>query len=232
MEAAEVGRVVGRYATQQYAIPVAGWTLRLLGPSRPHALRNQAQVARRLGDDGYHAYWATPCEAGLMLAEHLNRQVTVGPDPILELGAGLGLVGIALARAGHRMVITDYDQDALAFVRANARLNGVRLHDVRVLDWRHPPAERFATIVAGDALYEKRHHQPIAALITDCLKPGGTAWFSDLNRRSAEAFPEVLRSFGLGFEILSVTGSAIPRPRVVDGQVFKGTIYRIGKENA
>ncbi|MCP4250898.1 MAG: methyltransferase domain-containing protein [bacterium] len=224
--------MVGRYETQEYAIPVAGGTLRLLGPSRPHALHYDVQGEGRLRDDDYAPYWATPSEAGLMLAGHLHYLVPPGPEPLLELGAGLGLVGLALARAGHRMVMTDGDQDALAFVRANARLNGVQLQAVQVLDWRHPPAERFATIVAGDVLYEKRHHQPIAALIAECLKPGGTAWLSDLNRRSAEAFPDVLRTHRLDFEALPVTGEAIPRPGVVDGQRFNGTIYRVGQEAA
>jgi predicted nicotinamide N-methyase len=46
---------------------------------------------------------------------------------VLEVGAGLGLAGLALAQAGFRVVITDYDEDALAFVRASAERNGLLL---------------------------------------------------------------------------------------------------------
>jgi predicted nicotinamide N-methyase len=220
------------YETQEYTIPVAGKTVRLLGPKHPHSLRGDPKVEQRFLEDGYLPYWATPWQGALMLAEYMTLHVEPGPQPVLELGAGLGLVGVALALAGHRVVVTDYDQDALAFAQASARLNGVELHEVKPLDWRHPPEESYATIVGGDVLYEKRSHQPIAALIARCLRPHGAAFISDLNRPSAETFPDTLHAAGLGFETLAVQSRAIPRPDAVDGRVFKGTIYRIFREDA
>lgn len=219
--------MVGHYETQEYAIPIVGRTLRLLGPKWPHSLRNDPQVEQRFLEDGYMPYWATPWPGALMLAEYLIRNVEPTQEPVLELGAGLGLVGISLSMAGHRMVITDYDQDALLFVRASAALNGVELHDVRPLDWREPPAESFAMIVAGDVLYEKRDVEPIATLIASCLKPGGCALVSAQRRSAVEAFPAVLEASGLRFDTVAVQCKAIPRPDAIDGRVLKGTVYRI-----
>ncbi len=155
----------GRYECQEYAIPVAGRTLRLLGPKYPHALNEDPAVRRRSEEDGYKPYWATPCPAAVMLAEYVIEHAEPGPDPVLELGAGLGIAGIALGMAGHRVVLTDYDEDALAFARASAKLNGVSLQDVQRLDWRFPPPGRYALIVASDVVYERRSHQPIATLL-------------------------------------------------------------------
>ena len=222
--------MVGRYETQEYVIPVAGRTVWLLGPKQPHSLRNAPDVEERFLDDGYMPYWATPWPGALMLAEYVISNLVPTAEPVLELGAGLGLVGVSLALAGHSMVVTDYDEDALAFVRENAARNGAQLLEVKALDWRDPTPRTFATIVAGDVLYEKRNHQPIADLLAACLDPGGVALLSDPNRTAAEVFPDALLAVGLHFETHAVTSRAIPRPDAIDGRVFKGTVYRIFKQ--
>ena len=219
--------MVGRYQTQEYVIPVAGRTLRLLGPRWPHSLRDDPQVQQRFLEDGYMPYWATPWPGALMLAEYVIRNVEPRPGPVLELGAGLGLVGISLSRAGHRVVVTDYDEDALAFVQASAELNGVELYEVRLLDWRRPPAERFATIVAGEVLYEDRDLEPIAALMACCLEPAGRAFVSAQKRTAVERFPAALQAAGLALDTVAVQCRAIPRPDAIDGRILKGTVYRI-----
>jgi methylase of polypeptide subunit release factors len=82
---------------------------------------------------------------------------------VLELGAGLGLVGLAAARRGYRVTLTDHDADALAFARETARVNGLAIPQTRVVDWRSPPLEvRMDRIVAADVLYESRHLEPVA----------------------------------------------------------------------
>jgi predicted nicotinamide N-methyase len=219
--------MVGRYETQVYIIPIAGTKLRLLGPRYPHALNDEPEMRRRFEADGYKPSWAQPWPAAVMLAEHVLRNASPGGGRVLELGAGLGIAGIALAMVGHRVVVSDYDDDALAFVRASAALNGVELDDVRRLDWRQPPAERFAMIVASDVAYEARHHAPIAALLAGCLEPGGQAFISDQNREAAEAFPGAVQAAGLTCEAFPASAKAIPAFDARDGRVFKGTVYRI-----
>lgn len=219
--------MVGRYDTQLYVIPVANLNVRILGPRYPHALNDEPDMRRRFEEDGYKPSWAQPWPAAVMLAEHVLQHTSPGAGPVLELGAGLGIAGIALALAGHTVVVTDYDDDALAFVRANAALNDVHLHDVRPLDWRHPPAERFGMIVAGDVLYEKRHHAPFAALLAACLEPHGQAFISDQNRGAAETFPVALRAAGLSYDTFPARAKAIPAFDALDGRVFSGTVYHI-----
>lgn len=221
------GSTIGRYTAIEYAIPVGDRVVRLLGPEHPHAIRREEQAEERFLADGYMPYWATPWPGARMLAEYLIANLPVGQRPVLELGAGLGLVGIALAMTGQRMVVTDYDEDALAFVQASAALNQVSLQEVRAVDWRRPLPERFSTIVAGDVLYEKRHHEPIAELIAGGLEVGGTAYLSDPNRAAAEPFPGVAEAHGLTLAKTEVRCQAIPRPDATDGRVFKGAVYRI-----
>ena len=75
------------------------------------------------------------------------RHLVVRPDErVLELGAGLGLADVLLARAGARVVATDVVPAAVAAIRTNALLNGVEV-DARVGDcWAPVAGERFDLI--------------------------------------------------------------------------------------
>jgi predicted nicotinamide N-methyase len=215
--------------TQEYVIPIAGRTLRLLGPRFPHSLNTDPRFQNRADDDEYKPFWALPTSPAVMLAEHVIREMPPGMEPVLELGAGLGIASLALAMAGYPVVATDYDADALAFVQASAKLNGVELLAVRQLDWRKPPSEQYGVIVGAEVAYERRSHPALAALLTQCLAPAGRAFISDLNRTTADAFPEALAAAGLAFDTVRAQARAIPSFDSIDGRVFKGRIFRIWK---
>ncbi len=219
--------LIAGYETHEYAIPVAGCTLRLLGPKWPHAVHNDPRRQAYYDQAGYRPYWTLPWPAAVMLAEHVIRHVPPEPQPILELGAGLGLVGLALTQAGHRVIVTDCDEETLEFARASARLNSLELYAVRPLDWRQPPAERYATIVGAEILYAPEALAPVAKLLATCLAPAGSAYVSDANRRSAETFPAALHAAGLDFRQSKARAPAIPGFDSVDGRVFDGTVYHV-----
>ncbi len=70
-------------------------------------------------------------------------------ERVLEVGAGMGLAAVLLARAGARVVATDVVPEAVAAIRANALLNGVEV-DARQGDAYEPvPGERFDVICAN-----------------------------------------------------------------------------------
>jgi predicted nicotinamide N-methyase len=222
---AGVAAMLGRYETQEYRIAVAGRELRVLGPKYPHALHYDPLAQTRWEQDGYKPYWAQPWPAAVMLVEHVLRQGPASAAPILELGAGLGIAGLALTQAGRRVVITDYDEDALEFVRASARLNGLDVHAVRTLDWRGPPPETYPLVVASDVLYGRRHHESLVKLLLSCLPAGGQAFLSDPNREEAEAFPALARAHGLTCHAATTQAQAIPGFDARDGRVFAGRVF-------
>lgn len=75
------------------------------------------------------------------------RNVAVVPgERVLEIGGGLGLAAVLMARAGARVVATDVVPEAVEAIGANARRNGVDV-DVRRGDAYAPVAgERFDLI--------------------------------------------------------------------------------------
>ena len=78
------------------------------------------------------------------------RHLAVEPGGrVLEIGSGLGLAAVLLAKAGARVVATDVLPEAVEAIRANASLNGVAV-DARLGDCYAPVAgERFDLICAN-----------------------------------------------------------------------------------
>lgn len=181
----------------------------LLGPRNYEALIDDPRVAQRFAEDEFMPYWAEFWPASLILAE----MVAAWPRPtgrdaplVLELGCGLGLVSLVAAARGYRVIASDYDDDALAFVRANAERNGVELHAVEFVDWRKTYDLRFDRIIAAEVTYERRHLAPLAGFIRQHLEPTGNAWLVDRNRQVADPFPEVATAAGMDVTIAPATG--------------------------
>lgn len=88
-----------------------------------------------------------PPKAGsLFFCRHLSARAG---ERVLEIGAGMGLAAVLLARAGARVVATDVVPEAVASIRANALLNGVEV-DAREGDAYAPVGdERFDLICAN-----------------------------------------------------------------------------------
>ncbi len=118
--------------------------------------------------------WAKIWDASLILADELAG-LSVSPGAtFVEIGCGLGLVGVVAASFGHDVTMTEHDPHALAFVRANALMNGLDRLRVMPLDWDQPALDKtFDFIVGSEIIYHERDFDPIRELFQRLLKPGG-----------------------------------------------------------
>lgn len=136
-------------------------------------------------------YWIKVWEAALVLADFMAAQPPEPDGRILELGAGLGLPGLAAAAAGHRVTLSDYAAHILDFQRVSAAANGVadRVEHLR-LDWFKPPElPRFTTIIGAEILFREDFFDPLLAIMTQCLAPGGSIYLAhDVRRQSLPRF--------------------------------------------
>lgn len=115
--------------------------------------------------------------AGLALTRMLAHCPSfVAEKTVLELGCGLGAVGLTAATAGAKsVVLADYDADVLALAKAGAALNGVdgKVATTR-LDWSlaavpKPEGGPFDVIVGADILYDRSNAVNIARLLPQLL---------------------------------------------------------------
>ncbi len=139
-------------------------------------------------------YWADLWTSSLDLASWMLEERAINGKAVLELGSGVGLAGIAAARAGARVMLTDYEPDALLFARYNAARNlpdEARRHRVRFvpMDWRAPNLNlKFDMIIGADIVYERRNFDPILSLLQSHLLPGGQVLLTEPDRTIGQAF--------------------------------------------
>ena len=133
--------------------------------------------------------WAKIWQAGVILAKHLNHKPVEKGQRMLEIGSGLGLVGIVAACNGHDVTLTDYNVHALNFARANAHINGCEGLNVEQLDWNNPRLEgEFDIIVGSEIVYKNEDIDQLSSLFDRYLKPQGTIILVEEMRRTLTEF--------------------------------------------
>jgi predicted nicotinamide N-methyase len=146
-------------------------------------------------------YWADLWPSAVALARYSTQHLQLAGQRVLELGCGLGLVGVVAALQGAHVLCTDYEAEALAFARHNARRNACRQVRFRLVDWRQPALRRrYDIIFASDVIYEARHFGPLVALLQRYLARAGCAIFAEPGRPNAVPFFALLRQRGFCYE--------------------------------
>ncbi len=136
-------------------IKVGEIELALRRPVSPEALIDEDAFAR----DEFLPYWAELWPAATALARALPD---VAGLRVVELGCGLGVPSLVAAARGAEVTATDWSEEAIELLQANAERNGLRVA-TEVRDWRDPWGERFDLALAADVLYERRNVAPVLA---------------------------------------------------------------------
>ena len=147
-------------------------------------------------------FWVKLWEAALVLADLLAAQPQDPPRRILELGAGLGVPGLAAAAAGHQVTLSDYEPHILDFQRVSAAASGVgeRVEHL-MLDWLKPPPDLppFDLIIGAEILFRDEFFSPLLTIFKKYLAPGGMVYLAhDVRRKS---LPRFLQLAEADFEI-------------------------------
>ena len=133
--------------------------------------------------------WCKLWEASRVLAVFLAHKPVKPGRRLIEIGAGLGLVSIAAAAAGHDITLTEYNPDALEFARANAHLNGLPNLAVQHLDWNRPELDgKFDLLVGSEVVYREQDFEPLIRLFRCLLQPEGEVVLASEARRIVANF--------------------------------------------
>mmetsp|Transcript_71710 Transcript_71710/g.173708 ORF Transcript_71710/g.173708 Transcript_71710/m.173708 type:complete len:408 (-) Transcript_71710:253-1476(-) len=126
--------------------------------------------------------------------------------PVLEVGAGLGLAGIMLAKIGYKVVLSDREPVLLDRLRENVEENKAEA-SCRVLnfDWAKAPkmhrllrAQRFSAVIGADVVYTEVGADLLVDVLSHALPDGGLAFLVNAvkYRKGTEAFATKLRTAG------------------------------------
>jgi predicted nicotinamide N-methyase len=146
-------------------------------------------------------YWAKLWPpVGTMCELVANARWPAGTT-VLELGCGIGVVGLAALAAGCRVTFSDYVPIAVELALANAEHNGFPSARGLVLDWKQPRDERFDVILGSDILYDKQNYPALVDLVDRMLQPLGTVWIGDSGRYHVPTFIELAWERGFDVEL-------------------------------
>jgi hypothetical protein len=200
---------------------IEGRTFRTTLPAVPDAFLEDPQVHAAFDRDEYMPYWAFLWPAALkMVATILKTDWPPGAE-VLEIGAGIGIVGLAGLACGLNVTISDYEPKAVQLALYNATRNGFTQGQGLVLDWRSPPFRKYQFIWGCELLYEDRHHEPLLELTRKVLSPDGVAWFVDGGRMRAERFCRQVPEYGLQYQLFDEQKNALSAPRVGQYQLIE-----------
>ncbi len=164
-------------------VRLAGRMVRMLRPRDGDALLDEL-LAEDDPDEDRLPFWAELWPAGVALAQAIGTRPLAGRQ-VLDLGCGLGLVGVTAALAGARVLAVDRSPEAATFAAVNAARNGVTLQTA-VCAFDQP--ERLLReapwdlVLAADVLYEPRNLPVLLWLLPRLVDATGEVWLADPGR--------------------------------------------------
>ncbi len=167
-------------------IPLPGGEVELVRPPDAEALICEKSFEH----EEFLPYWAELWASAVALAHDVSIRSLRGKRT-LELGCGLGLPSIAAARAGGRVLATDWSPEAVRATAANAERNDVDIETLRCA-WDEANAivarAPWQLVIASDVLYERRNVDQLLALFPRLVDERGLVLLADPGRAHSERF--------------------------------------------
>jgi len=145
-------------------------------------------------------FWAKLWPASTLLSYFVQRLPAPEGKTLLEIGAGLGLVGLFAAAVGFDATISDLSEDSLLFCRINILKNGLAERArVRKVDFTSDRLEQtFDYILGCEVLYREDDYRPLSKFLLRHLKTDSEAeaiLSTDYTREAKKFFQYVEKEF-------------------------------------
>ncbi|MCX7822355.1 MAG: protein N-lysine methyltransferase family protein [Syntrophobacterales bacterium] len=153
-------------------------------------------------------WWTKIWEPSFVLALFMGKMPPVKGQRVLEIGAGMGIVGVYAALCGHEVTISDISEDALLFARAHTIMNGCPHVPVVAIDWRLPYTDRpFEVIIGSEVVYDRRTYDILVNFLDQALAPGGTIFLAkNRDLKTPLFFEKMVGLFKFKQKIIKLSG--------------------------
>ena len=213
-----------KYQLELVTLDIAGHSFKLYKIADVDAALELA-AAEGTANDDLAPYWAELWPSARALSDYILTEADLDRRHVLEIGCGLGLLGMACHKAGAEVLLTDLLPDALRISELNWIVNFQESPKIAALDWRVPPSgQSFECIVAADVLYEKQAFLPILHTFEMLLARDGRILLAEPNRPIASEFFELLKTRGF-------SSRQSTREVANDNRVSTVSIYEIQRQS-
>jgi predicted nicotinamide N-methyase len=186
------------YATRLLTVRLGGHDYRIRALSDLQQFADPTGQAHRAGiSSSLWSLFGQVWPSGRVLAEAMSGFDVAGKR-ILELGCGLGLSSLVLAKRGADVVASDHHPLAESFLAYNAGLNDLPAVTYRDLPWSvpDPTLGSFDLIIGSDILYERDHAAQIAAMMLRHANPDAELLVTDPGRGNSGPFTRAMAEQG------------------------------------
>lgn len=199
--------VPGGWSLQR--VPVGDRVIELVQPAAPDDFLDDPSVLEANRRDDYMPYWSYLWPAAATMSDSLKHADWPKETEVLEVGCGVGLVGVAALQQGWRVTLSDYDPVSVDCALINAARNGVgeRANGL-VLDWRFPGTRQWPVVIGCEVTYEARNHPVLLDLLERILTRDGVCWFGDPGRSQAPNFVRQALDRGFRVQLLDAEGNS------------------------
>lgn len=142
-------------------------------------------------------FWAKIWPAAKAMTSFLqNEPQWITNKRVLEIGAGIGLPSLSVAKFASSIIISDHSSDAIELIQKN--LNYLKINNATAicLDWNDFPSKIIAdTILLSDINYDPTQFEALNSLILHFLNQGSTLIISTPQRITATPFIHILEPY-------------------------------------
>lgn len=157
-----------------------------------------SELARTSLAQGTDPYWAYLWPSAKALAAVIAQLPDLEGRRVVDLGCGLGAVGLTAAAKGANVLLVDVREEALELAQRNAARNRLEV-ETRRFDFTEPPADlgTFDGVVAADVFYEDGMLRSVIRFVKKHLAPDGLAMITDPMRIAEGGVSGACRLHGL-----------------------------------
>jgi predicted nicotinamide N-methyase len=142
-------------------------------------------------------YWAKIWGSAHAMSDFLIEEPTYTENKkVLEIGAGIGLPSLSIAKQTKKIVISDYAPEAVALIQKN--IDHLKLSNARsaCIDWNTISEDIIAdTVILSDTNYEPGAHNHLVLLIDKFINKGSTIILATPNRIASKPFIERISKY-------------------------------------
>ena len=200
------------YALHFTTVRAGKYKLRVLKPSDIEEVLTRSQWKSEVGR---FPFWAKLWESSIVLTHQIVVEPHVQNKRLLDLGAGLGLCGIAAAVAGFEVVLNETEQSAIDFQQVSVAANkGIEVEHLK-FSWEKPPdIGQFDVITGAEILADEDLLDPLLDMCNNYLNDKGIIYLAhDIKRKTLPQFLNQAESY---FKIGTKKQSFRTTDKVVD----------------
>jgi len=152
-------------------------------------------------------YYGVLWDSALALIEYIQRYELPNHLPILEIGCGLALPSLYLAKKNYQHITAmDFHPNVEELFQKNLKLNQVQIK-YQQCDWTKvtQPIGDFPILIGSDILYEGRHPKDLAQAILKLSTNLQEVIIADPKRGREKIFYQILMDHGFKQELHEIT---------------------------